>query len=151
MNVETKENNRPIIDTTNNTKKNVINYPCANCGKEITKLNDDTPKKNFCDNCESPNCDPVQRRAFIEKNKPDQIPKPEETKIPLPTQLQLIFSSLNYEQFLDEEEKFRSALCAKVICQVSNFKYDRKTGFFYYYDNLDHVWKPNQVLLGGSW
>ena len=44
-----------------------LQYKCANCGQPIKKLNDDTPKKNFCKSCESPNCNPVQRRAFFEK------------------------------------------------------------------------------------
>ena len=74
-------------------REEVIRYNCANCGQEINKLNDDTLKKNFCKSCESPTCDPVQRRAFFEKHKPKQIPQPEDTTIKdLDTKLQLVFS-----------------------------------------------------------
>ena len=118
---------------------------CGNCGQEIDKLNDDTPKKNFCKSCESPNCNPVQRRAFFEKN--GGVPQPEDTKIPLPTQLQLIFSKLGYNLFLDEEGRFKPAICAKIIYQNANFKYDRKTEIFYYYDTVNNVWKPNAEVF----
>ena len=122
---------------------------CANCGQEIEQFDDDTPKKNFCKSCESPNCNPVQRRAFFKKH--GGVPQPEDTTIPLPTQLQLIFGKLDFKYFLDDENKiFKPQLCAQTIRRFVDLKYDRTSNIFYYYDPDKKKWRDNAETFIGE-
>jgi len=130
---------------TDANENNTIIYPCANCGSEITKLNDDSPKQKFCNSCLNPKVNHIERRRVLMRLRNEKEPKL--VKITLPTAIQLAFSKLNLELFCDKDGHFKPSICARIIYQTAKFQFDRKTEQFYYYDEIEKVWKKNAEIF----
>jgi len=132
-----------MFDTPTNNEK-----VCANCGQQITKLHNNSEKQNFCEKCLNPNTDPVARRAFFEKQ--GIVPEAPDTTISILTQAQLLFGQILFEYFCDENKIFKPQLCAQTIRRFADFKFDRNSNIFYYYDVDKKKWRDNAETFIGE-